>query len=864
MKQIHRFLLYAMAIVVVSWPSTASAQGATTCPTDQDACVVDYFDGSAVIVNALRNTILLDTLRPANRVYVLKRGGLYYLSDPIVNNGFHLRLEGETQAPVGETDFGPAVIQMVIRGDGSAPGRMITGQGPLTIKHAWLTGQDNAGSTTAYLPILMEASNVTVVFDHVVMERTNFALFASTGANNEIFITNSVMRNFVNSTQQWEGRGIRLEAGAKKLVIENTSFFNIGMTLIQSEALPIEYFSFVHNTVVNVGRTFQAGSIWKEAYIANNLFLNQFWHGEGSADYNNPDREDPVTGFFGIDELPSAFGDERSRRIVYANNAHWRDPAFATFYGDTIRAQPLVNSITQGRVDAADNFVMQANQLDVNPNMTAYTSGTNPLNAIVPSMWNVINSLRQGQTVTFGTSYVYDPDRDPQVFEGAGFVWPLPENFEYTNASLMTAGSNGLPLGDLNWYPSAKATWVSNREEYITALEALAGPVLVITPIQTVQAEDGTLTGDAIVDTFDGFSYYQMDGSGSIQWDFTLANAGAYDLNVWTNLRGNGTRGQRVIVNGVSIKDTLNYGEYIWDPSGSQGGGINPHVGIPNNEWVWTLIASDKLHSSTKNGLVLPAGANRIRIEPSWGYQNFAGIDVRSAGTETASVQLRAPDAVTTLVAPVCSEADFCPEGFKKVVMGADGYASSLSLSFNAPSSGNYFVKVFYQTPFGPQTATVSVNGTPLATALELAGVVDDLEGRNASSAEFALTEGTHTVTISTTGKFNMDAVQLLSIQATTSINRGNDLPDGYALSQNYPNPFNPSTSIDFTLPVSADVRLVVYNVLGQRVAVLANGMYSAGVHSVRFEAANLSSGTYLFRFETGNHAVTRKMTLLK
>jgi hypothetical protein len=90
------------------------------------------------------------------------------------------------------------------------------------------------------------------------------------------------------------------------------------------------------------------------------------------------------------------------------------------------------------------------------------------------------------------------------------------------------------------------------------------------------------------------------------------------------------------------------------------------------------------------------------------------------------------------------------------------------------------------------------------------------------------------------------------------------DLPTEFALSQNYPNPFNPATRISFSLPEAADVKLEVFNVLGQNVAVPIDGFLEAGEHSVVWDASEFSSGVYLYRLVSGNHAETRKMLLLK
>ncbi len=79
-----------------------------------------------------------------------------------------------------------------------------------------------------------------------------------------------------------------------------------------------------------------------------------------------------------------------------------------------------------------------------------------------------------------------------------------------------------------------------------------------------------------------------------------------------------------------------------------------------------------------------------------------------------------------------------------------------------------------------------------------------------------------------------------------------------------YPNPFNPSTSIRFQLPASSVTHLVVYDILGREVAILVNGILSAGQHQVTFDGAGMASGIYMYRLQTGNQVITGKMMLMK
>ena len=106
-----------------------------------------------------------------------------------------------------------------------------------------------------------------------------------------------------------------------------------------------------------------------------------------------------------------------------------------------------------------------------------------------------------------------------------------------------------------------------------------------------------------------------------------------------------------------------------------------------------------------------------------------------------------------------------------------------------------------------------------------------------------------------------LDVVEVTSVESET-------LPTAFEVFQNYPNPFNPSTQIKFAVPSAQKVSVEIFNIIGQRVAVLANGQnYSAGFHSVTFDASKLSSGTYIYRVmasdANGNSSISSKSMIL-
>lgn len=94
-------------------------------------------------------------------------------------------------------------------------------------------------------------------------------------------------------------------------------------------------------------------------------------------------------------------------------------------------------------------------------------------------------------------------------------------------------------------------------------------------------------------------------------------------------------------------------------------------------------------------------------------------------------------------------------------------------------------------------------------------------------------------------------------------------LPTEYSIEQNYPNPFNPKTNISFALPVSGNVSIAVYNVLGQEVKSLVDQPMEAGHHTITWDGTNnggsqVSSGVYFYRITAGTFTESRKMMMLK
>jgi len=110
---------------------------------------------------------------------------------------------------------------------------------------------------------------------------------------------------------------------------------------------------------------------------------------------------------------------------------------------------------------------------------------------------------------------------------------------------------------------------------------------------------------------------------------------------------------------------------------------------------------------------------------------------------------------------------------------------------------------------------------------------------------------GEYVRVIVTDGASQAESAQhFFTILGWSMVAEDSSLPEEFSLTQNYPNPFNPSSTIRYELPERAEVSLAVYNMLGQRVALLIDGEIQPGRHEAVFDASALSSGNYIARFQ--------------
>jgi hypothetical protein len=807
-----------------------SIPGKQAIAQNTDTLTVAWLDGNNLVVNSLYNAIVGDTLADgsranANRVYKLEQGGFYYLTERLENNGFALRIVGEAGDP-SDPLKNPPMIQIEHREDGSRTDKILAAGGPVELKNVIINGKTTLGDLP-YEIMTFNATGSTYTIDNVIFEYAAWGILGFYGRGSEIYVHNSKFRNLHSTNQPWGGRGFSIWADMEKVHIENNTFFHIGGFAIQIEGGVANELWINQNTFVNVGRHPVLHGWHKNSFFTNNLIVNGWWHGEGSEGFNSirlGQEDNQFSGMFYIDELPTRYGLEIERVVVVSNNSNYTDSEFDAFYQSTngdefpLRKQPFVNVRTLNYADEYDNIVIQNTFDGPNPGLTTYADNFSEMIAFITAIRN------QAEVIP---SYYWDPGRDNDNYS---IQWPLPENLSYSNNTHRTAAIGGFPLGDLNWFPAQKEAWEAARADQEAQIRELAGAAPELVAAGFFEIEDGTVSGDAEVTMMEDRYAVRVAGGGEPFWEFNVETAGEYTVTVkhrtWYT-DSNPGRQTNILVNGQNV--------------GMVTLGMNITADLP---WAFGKL----------EGVTLNAGVNKLTLGRSWGYMEYENVVISQGDNEIVTLygsraDLNGADLVCTGV--------LCANGDAYVDMGT----GSVDVSINVTNAGTYIASVRGLVLEGESASVdVSINGSSAGT-ITFTGGSDAFVTASLNGA--SMNAGSNVITFSNaSGKIGLDSMNLFEV-VTTSV-EFEELPNGFALSQNYPNPFNPTTNISFVLPQASDVKLTVFNILGQQVAVLSQGMYSSGMHTVNFNAANLASGTYIYRLEAGNFVQVRKMLLLK
>lgn len=318
--------------------------------------------------------------------------------------------------------------------------------------------------------ISLGGDSIRLTVDKCVFNALGQNCIVMWGKGNKLFIKNNKFRNLVRA-HPFKGQLV-VNSGAMfqdTLVMTNNTSFNNNSYFWGPLAAVIKYEKIEHNTlfssVVNVFY-----SPWMlNSEVKSNLFYCMLAYGQTQTEIDG--------GWYDFNKSPSSiislnktsayqiglYGyTEKGRKVTISNNAYyWPQAIKDNWSAKSLIASDLwMNTRTAGYFADKTNYpyLSESNNISANPGFDA-----NMEKAVMDSLIFWVNNMRENNRSTYrnyniGSTNLMLP------------TWPLPENLSYTNAQLMTAGHDGLPVGDLNWFPAAKAQWETMQNNNPNAL----------------------------------------------------------------------------------------------------------------------------------------------------------------------------------------------------------------------------------------------------------------------------------------------------------------------------------------------------------------------------------------------------------
>jgi hypothetical protein len=410
-------------------------------------------------------------------VYTVEAGKSYAF-DGRLDLTFEVTIEGPDNGWIGK-DVAPPVLVNTPAADGSARQFFeVKENGSLTLKNVLITGLHSNDELTSQM-IMNTAGESFIVDNCAFADWANFAL-RNRSIKGVMSVTNCVFINGVRpSFSQWGGMPIRLDVGPENFVYENNTIVNSGRLFANMGPYLNTKMTELHNTFVNT-IVMNHEQVGYQMLQANNLFYNYHWIGMNTENHSVPDLyiNQYMTTFNYF-----AWGKERldSTSLYLGQNLFYRPQEisdwFVEFGGDSI-AESLLWEIpdVDSFIVADDNYTIGTNYAEMEPN---FTTPVGNLDKIVENL--------HAHRLTPTADWVDWRSPSPVTFTEEGLPalsWPPAFDLSYSHKGLQVAGTDGLPLGDLNWFPEKKAEYLANRDAFIEMLiDSMANATAVYDPL---------------------------------------------------------------------------------------------------------------------------------------------------------------------------------------------------------------------------------------------------------------------------------------------------------------------------------------------------------------------------------------------
>ncbi len=466
MKASLTILFFVAVAVILAIPSQSFAQAPDTVVIPANPISGPYFN--EVIMG---DTTATGQRNNPNRVYVLQQTGstdtVYFYNATMITN-FNVNIVGKINPTTGM----PPVVAPYINPDNSVPSQFIrAGGGKITLKYLYLIATRIDSIYVGGFTVYTNGDSVTVNLDHCVLEQVDKPIEWH-GNGNKLFVTNCEFRNMNN--QFWQGNQVMWAIGGvtvDTVIFDNNTFFLLSRSIIGSPK-GIGYFRLNHNTIYLTASGLLLATQLTNAEITNNIFYGISAHAIDSLNASKGGANNAHEGFgvIMLDTLTSLLNPpynfkESDRNVIVKNNVYFWPKAITDVwkaYNDTASVK-IIPSLWMNPQTA-----LMFNDKTKWPGLTAANNdstdpGFDPVltGPAVDSLAKFIKLIGWVSLKNSG-NFRWWQKRNNTPFDVVTQVpknwkdwigYPVPENLAYSNTTLQSAGTDGKPLGDLNWFP---------------------------------------------------------------------------------------------------------------------------------------------------------------------------------------------------------------------------------------------------------------------------------------------------------------------------------------------------------------------------------------------------------------------------
>lgn len=431
----------------------------------------------------------------SNTVFKLRAYDFYVLTGTITTPPGAV-LEIVADAPGNTQETAPPMIAWTTS---TAPDKRFNFDiaGDVKMKNVWILYGDVAGAQSGTSLRVGDSSNVVggvggraefenVIFDHSLVPGSAAGAVEIYSTHFKGKFTNCYFRNCVDPHYRYYGRALSFRYSstglhADSVMFENCTFANMGYVYMQEGAEYGDNVHFNHCTFYNVVQFTLESGWWYKMSVTNSVFVNTQMYGAIPA--NDGEGFGGTINIAPIDSgaRGNGFGftvpfTEQDRRILFTNNSYFLDQWLVDWmrtnpYSDSLRKKreddlmPMMNSNTIALFDSLDE---QGNKVFPYRNYVDLYDNTDP-SFKVPTL--NLDSLKQFLYHKWSDNKDVDWTWHKEDYNPNNQLWPLEEDFSYTNTTLQTAGMGSFPLGDLyRWWPNEYAQWKSQADQEKTLI----------------------------------------------------------------------------------------------------------------------------------------------------------------------------------------------------------------------------------------------------------------------------------------------------------------------------------------------------------------------------------------------------------